>query len=168
MRDPRWVRPHALIPLVSLMAVLAGCASTIDSDKAERTILTATALRTGSKIRSVDCPGDQEARKGNTFSCRVVADDGTRGDVLATVTDDTGRVMLRVPFRSTKATERSMAETLTRRRGRPVSVDCPDIIARRKGVVFTCATSTGDARGRVRARQIDDQANVRYRQLGAR
>lgn len=163
MRDAREVSRHALVPLIALAAVFAGCTRTIDSDKAEETILTGTAKRTGSKIMSVDCPSDQTAKQGNTFTCGVVAADGTRGDVLATIADETGKVRMGVPFRDTQATERSMAVTLTRRSGRPVSVDCPDLIARRKGVVFECATVTGRTRGRVRARQIDDAATVRYR-----
>jgi len=168
MRDAWGVSPHALVPLVALAAVLGGCARAIDSDKAEETIFTGTAKRTGSKIKSVDCPSDQMAKKGNTFACRVVAADGTRGKVLATVTADTGTVTFRVPFRNTQATERSMADRLTRRRRRPVRVDCPDLIARRTGVVFTCATSSGTSRGRVRAEQIDDDATVRYRELKGR
>jgi len=168
MRDARGVSRHGGVPTVALAVVLAvvltGCARTIDSDKAEETISIGTVQRTGSKVTSVDCPSDQTAKKGNTFTCRVVAADGTRGQVFVTVTADTGRVRFRVPFRNTKTTERSMAVRLTRRSGHPVSVDCPDIIARRKGVVFTCATS-GKSRGRVRARQIDGDANVRYRQL---
>jgi len=165
MRDARGVSRHALVPTVAL--ALAGCTQTIDSDKAEQTISLGTAQRTGSKVTSVDCPSDQTAKKGNTFTCRVVAADGTRGQVLATVTADTGRVRFRVPFRNTKTTERSMAVKLTRRSGHPVSVDCPDIIARRKGVVFICATA-GKSRGRVRARQIDGDANLLYRQLEGR
>ena len=168
MRDAWGVSRHAVVfPValtVGLSVVLAGCTRTIDSDKAEQTISVGTAQRTGSKVTSVDCPSDQTAKKGNTFTCRVVAADGTRGQVLATVTADTGRVRFRVPFRNTKTTERSMAVKLTRRSGHPVSVDCPDIIARRKGVVFICATA-GRSRGRVRARQIDGNANVLYREL---
>lgn len=60
-----------------------------------------------------------------------------------------------------------MAVKLTRRSGHPGSVDCPHIIARRKGVVFICATA-GKSRVRVRARQIDGDANVLYRQLEGR
>jgi len=164
MRDAGGVSRLVVVPL-ALVAVLAACSRTIDSDKAQDTIARGTLQRTGSKIASVDCPSDQKAQEGKTFSCRVVAADGTRGIVLATVTDDTGRVRFQVPFRNTQATERSMATALTRREGRTVSVDCPDIIARRKGVVFTCVTISGTARGHVRARQIDDAANVRYRQL---
>ena len=162
MRDACRVTRYALVSLVALAIVLAGCTRMIDSDKAEDTIKAGTAQRTGSKIKSVDCPSDQTAKTGNTFRCRVVAADGTSGDVVATITDDTGRVGLRVPFHDTRATERTMAIKLTRRGGRPVSVDCPDIIARRKGVRFECATVSGKARGRVRARQIDDAATVRF------
>lgn len=157
---------HTLVAFVALAALLSGCTQTIDSDKAEQTILTGTAQRTGSKIASVDCPSGQTARKGSTFSCRVVAADATSGSVIATVTDDEGRVVLRVPFRDTRATERSMARTLTRRRRRPVSVDCPDIIARRKGIVFTCKTVSGRAHGLVRARQTDGRADVSFRPVG--
>ena len=167
MRDARGVSRHALVPLVVLAATLCGCAQTIDSDKAEETIFTGTAERTGSKITSVDCPSDQMAKKGNTFACRVVAPDGTRGNVLAMVTAETGKVTFRVPFGNTQATERSMAVKLTRRRRSPVRVDCPDIIARRKGVVFTCTIASGKSRGRVRAKQIDHDATVRFRELKA-
>lgn len=165
MRDAKGVSRHALVPLIVLAAVLAGCASTIDSDKAEQTISADTAKRTGSKIVSVDCPSDQTAKQGNTFTCRVVAADGTRGNVRTTITNDKGTVRLDLPFLNTQETERGLAIKLTRRSGRPVSVDCPDIIARRKGVVFTCMTVSGKSRGRVRARQIDDDARLQFRAL---
>jgi hypothetical protein len=154
------------LPLAALALALGGCTRTIDSEKAGRTITKAVSSRTGSKITKVDCPSGKTARKGDTFRCTVVAGDGGSGTVVVTETDDEGTVRVRVPYRDSAATERAMATRLTRRGGRPVGVNCPDLIPIRAGIRFTCTTMSDGRRGRITARQIDAAGKVRYRTVG--
>ncbi|MEY2513146.1 MAG: hypothetical protein QOJ89_504, partial [bacterium] len=148
------------LPLAALALAFGGCTRTIDSEKAERTITKSVSSRTGSKITKVNCPSGKTAGKGETFRCTVVAADGESGSVVVTETDDQGTVRVRVPYRDSAATERAMATKLTRRGGRPVGVDCPDLIPIRAGIRFTCIMDSEGRRGRIEARQIDAAGKV--------
>lgn len=159
------MRRHALIPAALLAVLVAGCARTIDSDKAEKTIERLVATKIGTQVKRVECPSGKTARKGDTFPCQVTGKDGSRADAIVTETDDKGSVRVSARFLPTAETERSLAAELTDRRGAPVGVDCQDIIVARKGVTFECATSSGKKMGRLRARQIDDEGRLSYRQV---
>jgi Domain of unknown function (DUF4333) len=75
-------------------ALLAGCSSTIDSDKAESEIQKGIERRTSGQIpvKAVDCPDDVEAKKGDTFQCTVTGDNGKTGRVTVAQRDDEGNV----------------------------------------------------------------------------
>ncbi|MGH2919389.1 MAG: DUF4333 domain-containing protein [Solirubrobacteraceae bacterium] len=156
----------ALISVAALAAVLlAGCEKTIDSDKAEKTIGRLVATKIGTQVERVDCPSGKTAKQGDTFPCRVTGKDGSSADAIVTETDDEGGVRVTARFLPTDTTERSLAAQLTNRSGKPVGVDCQDIIVARKNVTFECVTSSEGRKGRVRARQIDDAGSVTYRAL---
>jgi hypothetical protein len=154
------------LSLVALAVLLGGCSSTIDSEKAATTIGRTVAERTGSKIARVSCPSGKTARTGATFTCHVVAADGSAGDVTVVETDDKGTVRVPVPFRNTRQTQIDMAIRLTRQQHTPVGVDCPDLIPIREHVRFDCVAKAGRRRGRLRATQIDAAGKVRYRLVG--
>jgi hypothetical protein len=48
---------------------LGGCAQKLDTGKIESEVKKELAGKTGSQIASVDCPGDVEPKKGDTFRC---------------------------------------------------------------------------------------------------
>jgi outer membrane murein-binding lipoprotein Lpp len=75
-------------------AALAGCSSTIDSDKAESEIQKGIERQSSGQIpvKAVDCPDDVEAKKGDTFQCTVTGDNGKTGPVTVVQKDDEGNV----------------------------------------------------------------------------
>jgi hypothetical protein len=152
-----------LIPAAVAAVAIAGCSNTIDSDKAETTISRLVATRIGTQVARVDCPSGKTAHKGDSFTCRIVGKDGSAADATVVETDDKGTVRVLARLLPTDQTERSLAAQLTRRRGRPVAVDCQDVIVARKNVTFACTTTTNGRKTRIRARQIDAQGRVRYR-----
>lgn len=156
---------NALIPAALLALLASGCASTIDSDKAERSIERLVTTKIGTHVQRVECPSGNTAKEGDTFRCRVTGKDGSAADVTVTETDDEGAVRVSARLLPTDETERSLAAQLTHRDRKPVGVDCQDIIEARKGVIFDCATTSGTKAGRIRARQTDDEGRVRYRPL---
>jgi uncharacterized protein DUF4333 len=76
----------ALLPCALLVA---GCGTTeIDSGRAQEFVKSAF----GTAPRSVKCPSGVEAKAGRTLTCRVVAADGRRYDVVLHIVDGKGRV----------------------------------------------------------------------------
>lgn len=78
--------------LVAIFA-LAGCSKTVDSDDLESQLTEQLApqLGTTEDQASVDCPDDEKAEKGNTFTCTFSDDkSGQSIDVEVTLTDDDG------------------------------------------------------------------------------
>ena len=77
-RKLRFLLPLALFPVL----VLAGCTGTvIDAKKARQAVRDDVERKTGVEVRSVSCPSDVEVFPGETFSCRVVAEDGRTAEV---------------------------------------------------------------------------------------
>jgi hypothetical protein len=76
MRAPRIFA--ALLALV-VGAFLAGCGETVvDPVKLEDTIEASLEDSLHEKIKSVDCPSDQSADPGATFTCNVIFSDDRR------------------------------------------------------------------------------------------
>jgi uncharacterized protein DUF4333 len=76
----------ALLPCALLVA---GCGKTeIDSGRAEDFVKRAF----GGVPQSVKCPSGVEAKPGRTLTCRVVAADGKRYEVVLHIVDRKGRV----------------------------------------------------------------------------
>lgn len=156
---------YVVIPAALLALLSAGCARTIDSDKAERTIERLVTAKIGTQVQRVECPSGNTAKQGDSFRCRVTGKDDSAADVTVIETDDEGAVRVSARLLPTDETERSLAAKLTGRARTPVGVDCQDIIEARKGVSFDCATTSGTKTARIRARQTDDEGRVRYRPL---
>jgi hypothetical protein len=58
--------------LLALAGVSAGCGETvIDATKTEEQLQASLSKSLGTKVESVDCPGDVEVKAGTTFSCSV-------------------------------------------------------------------------------------------------
>jgi hypothetical protein len=71
----------------------AGCGDKkLDTDKLEGKVEDGVAAQTGTKIKSVECPSDVKAEKGNTFTCDITAVNGQTGKVTITQTDSDGNV----------------------------------------------------------------------------
>jgi hypothetical protein len=82
-------------PVVALTAVaafaLAGCGeNTLETKAVEKAIADNIARQIGDRPRSVVCPDSIAAKKGGTFTCRVIRSDGKTVLVKAVQRNDKG------------------------------------------------------------------------------
>ncbi len=83
------------LPLpIAAVAVLGitGCQKTLDTSKAEKTIKKELAAATKTDIKSVSCPSDVKAKKGNVFKCTAEAASGQKITIKVTQKDNDGNV----------------------------------------------------------------------------
>ena len=84
-----------LLPALAA-ALLAGCSigtTTIDSDKAEKKITEGFEQQVpGSEVKSLSCPDDVEAEKGQTATCDITLADGKKGTINVRVLNDDGDI----------------------------------------------------------------------------
>jgi hypothetical protein len=81
------------IACLLLVLLGAGCGdSTLDTSRLEDQIKTTLSDRTGFQIKSVSCPGDVKAKKGDRFACTVTTDRNERVRVNVQQDDDKGGV----------------------------------------------------------------------------
>jgi translation initiation factor 1 (eIF-1/SUI1) len=137
----------------ALVAVLAGCSETINNDDLETKLREQLAPQGGAKPEdiSVDCPDDQEVKKGHKFRCTLTAPDGTKAPVAVTLTDDKGRfeaVVLAPPkTMNTDDLEAKLRDQLAPQGGvkpEDISVDCPEGQEIKKGNEFSCTLTAPD------------------------
>ena len=86
--------PGLLLPLV----LGAGCgADVIDARKLEAAVKAETMVKTGERIKSVDCPTDLQVIPGSEFTCTVTAADGAEATAdLEILNDDADVDFLRL------------------------------------------------------------------------
>ncbi len=58
---------YALALAAVSTATLTGCSTTLDADKAETEIAKAVRVQAGVPVKSVECPEDVKAKKGDTI-----------------------------------------------------------------------------------------------------
>jgi hypothetical protein len=84
-----------LLPALSA-ALLVGCSvgtTTIDSDKAEKEITKGFEQQVpGSEVKSLSCPDDVEAKKGETAECDITLADGKKGTINVRVLNEDGDI----------------------------------------------------------------------------
>jgi Domain of unknown function (DUF4333) len=76
---------------VSLL-LLVGCTKTLDTPKLESTLKADIERQAKVSIRSIACPRDVKPKKGDTFTCAILASDGSKHHVKVSQTDDQGHV----------------------------------------------------------------------------
>lgn len=150
----------AALPLITI----AGCGtSVIDADKAAEQISRMVRVQAGVPVKSVDCPTDRKIKAGDNFTCTVIAQDGTKGQVNVRQTNDKGDVRFNAPFIHVDEAEAAIVEQIKRQAGATdVTVNCQDIIVGKTDGPFTC-TGTADSRKfAVRATQTDAQGHFEF------
>jgi hypothetical protein len=81
----------ALLSAAVLVAVpLAGCAKTLDTAPIETQLKDKIGAQT--PVKSVSCPDDVDAKKGDTFDCTLTAGGGKQYTLKVLQTDDNGHV----------------------------------------------------------------------------
>jgi Domain of unknown function (DUF4333) len=82
-----------LLAVLSLVFLTAACGqSKLDTSRLESQIKKTLSDRTGFEIRSVACPRDVKAKKGDTFRCTVTTSRNEQARVNVTQDDDKGGV----------------------------------------------------------------------------
>ena len=91
------LRPLIVLSLAAVLTVpaLGGCKSKLDGKKLE-TAITDGMKGQGIPTKSVTCPSDREAKKGDTFDCDAVTEAGDKVKVKIEQTDDQGNVNWKV------------------------------------------------------------------------
>jgi len=79
-----------VIAAVPVALGFAGCAKQIDEKDIESKIAENIAQTTGGQKPKIDCPGGQDAKKGNRFNCTATIG-GNKATVIVTLTSDDGR-----------------------------------------------------------------------------
>ncbi|HEX5618667.1 MAG TPA: DUF4333 domain-containing protein, partial [Solirubrobacteraceae bacterium] len=136
------MRQIALAPALLAVVVLTGCTKTIDTEDLETKLRTQLAPQGGAKPEdiSVDCPEDQEIKKGRKFRCILTAPDGTKAPIAVTLTDDDGGFEAIVVGKP-RTMDADDLETQLRNQLAPqggakpedISVDCPEGEEMKKG-----------------------------------
>ena len=69
-------------------AALSGCGEDVlKEEDVERDAKRVLTEQVGEEPKRIDCPGDLEAKKGETMKCTLVASDDSEVDVTVTVTE---------------------------------------------------------------------------------
>ena len=90
-------RPILLAPLAVCLLALAGCGDKkLNTDKLEGKIQDGIEQQAGVKVKSVDCPSDIKAKKGDTFTCKATTTKGQTATVSVIQRDDKGNVRYQV------------------------------------------------------------------------
>jgi hypothetical protein len=130
------------VAVASLVA--SGCGQTvIDAGKAQRFITTAVTKQAGVRVKSVVCPKNRKAKKGDHFQCTVTGTDGTKGVVDIVQRDDKGNVHVSAPFLHMREAEASIASQIRKQVAVAVAVTCPEIVVPKTGGTFRCSATDG-------------------------
>ncbi len=157
-------RVAALSPALIAVLVLTGCSTTLDADKAETEIAKAVRVQAGVPVKTVECPEDVEAKKGDKFNCTVTAKDGTSGKVNVTQKDDKGNIAFDAPFIHMDEAEASIVEQIEKQtKSSGVNIDCPDIVVGKADDTFKCTGEAGSQEFTVNATQTDGQGRFTFK-----
>ena len=89
------MRTRLLLLLLVPAALLGGCSfgKTIDEDKAQEEITKGFEQQVpGSEVKSLKCPDDIKAEKGQTGTCDITLADGKKGTINVRVLSDDGDI----------------------------------------------------------------------------
>lgn len=142
----RGARPLVLgcFGLLAALGATACGETTIDQDKAETFISKTVGDQAGVRVKTVTCPDDVKAKKGDTFTCVVTGKDGTKGDVTVVQRDDEGNVRVSAPFLHMREAEDSIEQEIKKQANVAVTVTCPEVFVPKKGATFDCEGSDGN------------------------
>lgn len=158
------MRPTCSLMLACAAVLAAGCGTkTINSDEAEKQVREELAQQLGASVKSVDCPDEVEAKKGDKFSCTAKGADGTTAKIPVTQTSDSGSFHFSTPLLHTGPAEQQIEQGVSEQVGSEVTVACPDLVEARKGTKLTCKLedSSGESHD-VAVEVTDAQGSIHY------
>jgi hypothetical protein len=165
---PPKVKPRLLLLAIALLAAIGCGEKQVKTGKVEALIEDGSANK--ELIESVDCPGDVEANKGDTFDCAIEIKDGSKEKVTVRQLDDDGSVRV-VGNRQTqlgrdkdvKIRPENAERLIQSNSEKPLdSIRCPEGVRLERGATFDCHVLGADgSRGVVTIVQVDDLGNIR-------
>lgn len=136
--------------LVLSAGLLAACApTTVDVEEVERSVRDSIDGPGSVKVDTVDCPEDQEAKVGKTFTCTFDLTDGTSGEITVSVADEEGTGRWDVTRPASGQAEQVVLTGFAEEIGRkPASVECPDRLetGAKKKTICTVEFANGETR----------------------
>ena len=114
--------------LAVALGVLVACApTTVDTVAVEKNVRDTIDGPGSVKVDTVDCPQDEEATVGKTFTCTYDLTDGSTGEITVSVADEEGTGRWDVTRPASGQAEQVVLTDYTKEIGRkPKSVRCPD------------------------------------------
>ena len=118
----------ASLGLVMAAGLLTACApNTVDAAAVEKNVRDSIDGPGSVKVDTVDCPQDQEAKVGTTFTCTYDLTDGSSGEILVSVADEEGTARWDVSRPASGQAEQVILTDYRLEIGRTVkSVRCPE------------------------------------------
>ena len=82
---------------IAAMGALAACGEkTLDTKDAEEEIADKIEAQRNVRPKSIECPDDMKAKKGETYTCKLTAPNGDELDVKLEMLDDDGKFQFEV------------------------------------------------------------------------
>jgi hypothetical protein len=124
---------------VIVLVTACGGASTVDTATVETTVKSMIRGPGSVKVDRVDCPDDQVAEVGKTFTCSYELADGSAGEITVTVRDEDGAGRWEVTRPASGQAEQVVLTGYEKKSGEAVKrVDCPDPIKGGTNATTTC------------------------------
>jgi len=125
---------------VASSILVTGCgASIVDTASVEKNVRSTIDGPGSVKVDTVDCPKDEVAEVGKTFTCSYDLTDGSSGEITVTVRDEDGAGRWEVTRPASGQAEQEILTGYEEKTGDAVkTVDCPDPIKGGTNAKTTC------------------------------
>ncbi len=126
--------------LLALGGVVAACSATmVNTASVEKNVMSTINGPGSVKVASVDCPENQVAKVGKTFTCSFALEDGSEGEITVTVADEEGTGRWEVTRPASGQAEQEILTDYEEQTGKDVKrVTCPDRIKNARNAKTTC------------------------------
>lgn len=149
---------------VASSVLVAACgANTVDVAAVEKNVRNTIDGPGSVKVDTVDCPEDQEAAVGTTFTCSYDLTDGSSGEITVSVADEEGAGRWDVTRPASGQAEQVVLTDYPRAMGRkPKAVRCPDPL--NTGAKKTiCVVELANGETRKVIVRVKDGGDIRWR-----
>ena len=126
---------------VASSALVAACggAATVDTASVEKNVKSSIKGPGSVKVATVDCPDDEVAKVGKTFTCPYELEDGSAGEITVTVADEDGTGRWDVSRLASGQAEQIVLTGYEKQSGKGVKqVDCPEPLKAGKDAATVC------------------------------
>ena len=146
------------------MGVLVACApTTVDTAAVEKNVRDTIDGPGSVKVDTVDCPQDEEATVGKTFTCTYDLTDGSTGEITVSVADEEGTGRWDVTRPASGQAEQVVLTGYAKEIGRkPKSVRCPDRLKTGAKKKTTCVVEFANGETREVTVRVNG-GNIRWR-----